>query len=152
MPNLNSASDYWKSIMAGGPAAQAATAPYAEKINAQAGAEQKQLQNNLPAGGEKNLALAQLPIQTGANIAGLYAGLGPQAASALGGLGGTAASAGTGSGGVSANAAGSNLSLAANQAAAKNQMFGGIGSGLGTLAGGYLGGPAFSAAKGAGGK
>src|SRR4029077_20226837 len=139
LPLLNSAGNYWQALMQGGPAAQAATAPYAERIAGQTAAAQKQIQSNLPAGGEKNLALAELPIQSNASIANLYAGLGPQAASMIQSLALGSAGAGTGSGGVSAAAGGSNENLAATQAASKNNMFGGIGSGLGQIAGTSLG-------------
>lgn len=139
LPNLGTASNYWQSILAGGPAAQSATAPYAETIAGQTAAAQKQIQQTLPAGGEKNLALAELPIQSATNIARLYEGLEPTAASALSSLGLGAASAGSSSGGVSASAGTANENLAATTAASKNNMMGGIGSGLGTLAGGVLG-------------
>jgi hypothetical protein len=156
LPNLGTAASYWQSLLQGGPAAQAATAPYAQTIAAQTAAAQKQIQNTLPAGGEKNLAQAQAKTQEGASIANLYQGLGPQAASQLQALALGSAGAGTGSGSVSAGAGASNLSLAGSQAAAKGNMFGGIGSGIGTLAGGMLGskgtGTGALGNKGAGGK
>lgn len=155
LPALGSASNYWADILKGGPSAQAATAPYAQTIAGQTAAAQKQIQNNLPAGGEKNLALAQLPIAGATSVANLYQGLGPMAASQLQALGLGSAGAGTGSGGVSASAGSANESLAAQQAQAKGSMFGGIGQGLGSLAGGAMAGKGAGAgagaAKGAGG-
>jgi hypothetical protein len=139
IPGLTTASDYWKALLSGGSAAQAATAPFAQTIASQTQAAQRQIQQNLPGGGEKNLALAQLPIAQGQSVANLYQGLGPMAASQLQALSLGSAGAGTSSGGVSASAGASNEQLAASQAAAKGQMFGGIGSGIGTLAGGALG-------------
>lgn len=139
LPNLSTAANYWQSILKGGPEAQAATAPFAQTIAGQTQAAQRQIQNTLPAGGEKNLALAQLPIAQGQSIANLYQGLGPTAASQLQSLALGSAGAGTGSGGVSASAGASNEQLAASQAAAKGQMFGGIGAGLGSAAGGAMG-------------
>lgn len=139
IPGLQTASDYWSSLLKGGPAAQAATAPYAQTIAAQTAAAQQQIKNTLPMGGEQNLALAQSKTQQGASVANLYQGLGPTAASQLQALSLGSAGAGTGSGSVSAGAGASNENLAASQAAAKGQMLGGIGSGVGTLAGGMLG-------------
>jgi len=155
IPGLQTASDYWNALLKGGPAAQAATAPYAQTIAAQTAAAQKQIQSTLPMGGEKNLAEAQAKTQQGASIANLYQGLGPTAASQLQALSLGSAGAGTGSGGVSAGAGASNENLAASQAAAKGQMWGGIGSGVGTLAGGAMGskgtGTGVLGNKGAGG-
>ncbi len=139
MPGLNSAEGYWNSILQGGPAAQAATAPYAQTIAAQTAANQKNIQNTLPMGGEKNLALAQNQTQQGASIANLYQGLGPMAATQLGNLSLGVANAGTGSGQVSSSAGASMANLAGQQAQAKGQMWGGIGQGIGSLAGGKLG-------------
>jgi len=135
LPQLSTASNYWSDILKGGPSAQAATAPYAQTIAGQTEAAQKQIQNALPQGGEKNLALAQLPITKATNIANLYQGLGPTAASNLQNIGLGAASAGTGSGSVSSGAGSSNEQLAAQMSAQKAQMWSGIGSGVGALAG-----------------
>lgn len=150
MPGLNTASNYWMDILKGGPSAQAATAPYAQTIAGQTAAAQRQIKDMLPAGGEKNLALAQLPISQARSVADLYQGLGPTAASQLQALGLGSAGAGTGAGSVSATAGGSMANLAGQQAAGKGSMAGGIGSGLGSLAGGALAGK--GAATAAGGK
>lgn len=139
LPNLGTAANYWSDILKGGPSAQAATAPYAQTIAGQTAAAQKSIRDMLPAGGEKNLALAQLPISQAASIANLYQGLGPAAASQLQALGLGSAGAGTGAGGVSANAGGSMANLAGQQAQAKGSMWGGIGSGVGTALGGKMG-------------
>lgn len=139
IPGISSASNYYSDLLKGGPTAQSATAPYAQKIQEQAGVTQRNILNNLPAGGERNLALAQLPLTTGTNIANLYQGLGPQAASGLSGLSLGAAGAGTGSGGVSSSAGSSLTGLAGQQQQAKGSATGGIGAGLGSLAGGALG-------------
>lgn len=141
LPNLSAAGSYWQDILKGGPSAQAATAPYAQTIAGQTAAAQKQIQSMLPAGGEKNLALATLPISQAKSVADLYQGLGPAAASQLQALGLGSAGAGTGAGGVSANAGGSMANLAGQQAQAKGAMWGGIGSGIGSIMGGALGSP-----------
>jgi hypothetical protein len=138
LPNLGTAASYWQSLLQGGPAAQAATAPYAQQIASQTAASQKQIEQNLPAGGEKNLALAQLPIQQGASVANLYQGLGPTAASQLQSLALGSASAGTGSGAVSSGAGSSLTGLAGQQNAAKGSALGGLGAGAGTLLGSSL--------------
>jgi len=140
LPNLNTASNYWGQILKGGSAAQSATAPYAQLINQQAGQTRNNIINTLPAGGEKNLALATLPIQTATNVANLYQTLQPTAAGALQGLAVGAGGLGTGSGQVSAGAGASLNQLAGQQAAAKGQMWGGIGQGAGALLGGMAGG------------
>lgn len=150
LPNLGTAASYWQALLKGGPAAQAATAPYAQTIAAQTAAAQKQIQNTLPMGGEQNLALANAKTQQGMSIANLYQGLGPTAASQLQALALGSAGAGTGSGGVSASAGAANENLAASQAAAKGQMWGGVGSGVGSILGGKLGaGGGLSGNKGA---
>lgn len=133
------AGNYWEQLMGGGAPAQAATAPYAQTIEAQAGQTQKNILNNLPAGGERNLALAQLPLQTGTNIASLYQGLGPTAATNLGNLSLGVGGLGTGSGGVGVGAGTSLMGLAGQQMQAKGSATGGLGAGLGSLAGGALG-------------
>lgn len=138
-PGLQTSENYWQSMLQGGPAAQAATAPYAQTIAQQTAANQKNIQNTLPAGGEKNLALAQNQTQQGASVANLYQGLGPQAAQQLGNLSLGIANTGNQSGGVSAQSGASNLNLAGQQAQAKGQMWGGIGQGAGSLLGGKLG-------------
>jgi hypothetical protein len=139
LPLLGSAGTYWSQLLQGGPAAQAATAPYAQTIAGQTAAAQKQIQQNLPAGGEKNLALAELPISQAASVANLYQGLGPTAASQMQSLALGSASAGTGSGAVGSSAGGSLTGLAGQQQAAKGNAIGGFGQGAGTLLGGALG-------------
>lgn len=140
LPGLKSSTDYWTSILKGGPQAQAAVAPYAQQINANAATTTQNIENNLPAGGEKNLALARVPAQTAGQVASLYAGMQPAAAGALGGLSTGIAGAGNASGGVSANAGSANEQFAASQAQAKAQMVSGIAHGVGSIAGGAFGG------------
>lgn len=140
LPGIKSSMDYWQSILKGGPQAQAAVAPYAATINAQGNQASKQIENFMPAGGERNLAAAMVPVSTASNIAHLYAGMQPAAASALGGLSLGAGGAGNQSGGVSSQAGAANENLAGQQAQAKGAALGGLGEGLGSAAGGYLGG------------
>lgn len=135
LPSLSTSANYWQDILKGGPSAQAATAPYAQTIAGQTAAAQRNIQSMLPAGGEKNLALAQLPVSQAASVANLYQGLGPTAASQLQALGLGSAGAGTGAGGVSAHAGATNEQLAAQMSAQKGQMWSGKGEGLGGMAG-----------------
>ena len=139
LPGLTSANTYWMDLLHGGQAAQSATAPYAQTIAQQTAQNQKNIQSTLPAGGEKNLALAQNQTGMGQSIANLYQGLGPQAAQQLGNLSLGAGGVGNQGAGVGAQAGGSLLNLAGQQAQAKGQMWGGIGSGVGSLMGGKLG-------------
>lgn len=113
LPAYQTGSNYWQSLIAGGPQAQAATAPYAQKIAAQTQANQQQIQNMLPAGGQKQLALAQNQIGQGQSIANLYQGLGPQAAAQLQQLASSA-------GGQAVGAGASLTSLAGSQSEAKS--------------------------------
>jgi len=138
-PNITSASDYWQKLLGSPQAQQQALGPSEGNISqAYQGAKQT-IQNTLPQGGEKNLALAQLPTAQAGSIAQLYQGLGPQAATQLGNLGLGVGGLGVGSGGVGAQAGGTLTSLAGQQSLAKGQALGGLGQGLGAAAGGYLG-------------
>jgi len=138
LPYMTSAGNYWQALMQGGPAAQRAVAPYAQDISTQAGTTARNITNTLPAGGERNLALAELPIATGTNIANLYQRMGPLAAEQLQALSLGSAGAGNAAGGVSASAGAANENLAASVANSKGNMFGSAGAGLGSLAGSVL--------------
>lgn len=126
------AQNFWSQVLGGGPGAANAVAPAAMNINETATGAQNAINSFMPAGGERNLASAQLQNQKQGQIANLYANVQPQAANALTGIAGL----GSSFGGVGANAGGSLLSLAGNQAQAKGQALGGLGQGIGTFLGG----------------
>ena len=79
------AENYWQTLLNGNPAAvQGAIGPISEQMRQQSQAGIRQLASSLPAGGERNLALANAQNQQYGDLARLYAGVQPQAASALG--------------------------------------------------------------------
>jgi hypothetical protein len=85
---LGNASNYWNALLHGGQAAVQATGPIASQIGQAAQGTANSIRAFSPRGGEQNLALAQNQMQTGNNIARLYAGMQPMAAGALQGIGG----------------------------------------------------------------
>lgn len=95
-PLLGQASDYWSALMKGGQAATQATGPYASLIGQQGEGTRRSIMAQSPRGGEQNLALAQNSMQTGNNIARLYAGMQPAAAQGLQGIGNAYLGAGQG--------------------------------------------------------
>lgn len=131
---FNPAKDYWTSLLQGGQAAQVAVAPIAEQVQATSEAGQRNILNSLPAGGERNLALAQAKIQQGSDISRLYAGVQPTAASNLGQLAGSITGQGVNLGSTAAPSTGSALNYfsqnASNQTAAANEAASGFGSAL----------------------
>lgn len=86
---LAPASNYWKALLGGGQAAVQATGPIASQIGQAAEGARSAISALTPRGGEQNLALAQNYNQSANNIARLYAGMQPLAASQLQGIGGT---------------------------------------------------------------
>ena len=85
---LAPASNYWSSLLKGGQAAVQATGPYASLIGQQGQGTRNSILAGTPRGGEQNLALAENSMQTGNNIARLYAGMQPLAAQGLQGVAG----------------------------------------------------------------
>src|SRR6266704_4461361 len=85
---LAPASNYWSSLLQGGQAAVQATGPYASLIGQQGQGTRNAIVAGTPRGGEQNLALAENSMQTGNNIARLYAGMQPLAAQGLQGVAG----------------------------------------------------------------
>jgi hypothetical protein len=85
---LAPASNYWQSLLHGGQAAVQATGPIASQIGQAAQGARNSIQAMTPRGGEQNLALAENYNQASNNIARLYAGMQPLAASQLAGIGG----------------------------------------------------------------
>lgn len=82
------ARDYWQALMGGGQAARVAVGPSAELIGEVGDATRRTIGENLPRGGERNLATAQSQIGQQRDISRLYAGVQPQAAQMLGALSG----------------------------------------------------------------
>jgi hypothetical protein len=81
------AENYWQTLLSGTPAAvQDAIGPISEQMRGQGQAGINQIASSMPAGGERNLAISQAQQQQYGNLARLYAGVQPQAASALGQL------------------------------------------------------------------
>ena len=81
------AANYWSTLLSGNPTAvQGAIGPISEQMRTQSGAGIRNLASSMPAGGERNLAVAQAQNQQYGDLARLYAGVQPQAAAALGQL------------------------------------------------------------------
>ena len=129
---INPAINYYQGVLAGGPQAQQAVAPAAQQISQVYSQQQKNEQNLLPQGGERNLALAQLPIQRAGQIASLYQGVQPAAAQALSGIG-------TNLLGLGGQAGQGLVGYQGQQNAQKGAALGGLGQGLGQLGGKALG-------------
>jgi hypothetical protein len=87
------AKDYWSALLQGGPAATTAVGPYAAQLRLQSTGASRAIQAGSPAGGERNLALANNNAGTYSQIQRLTAGVQPMAASALGSLAGLPISA-----------------------------------------------------------
>lgn len=142
---LGSAKDFWSGILQGnGTGGQQLVAPSAQKIGQVYSGNAKTLQNFMPAGGERNLALEQNQLGKASSIAGLYQNVQPYAASQLASLGGTAGSTGTGAGGVGTSGFGALTGYQSNQNNAKAASMGGIGGGLGSILSNAFLGPAKS--------
>lgn len=89
------ASNYWQSLLKGGQAAVEATGPIASQIGQAAQGSRQSIAALTPRGGEQNLATAESFNQQSNNIARLYAGMQPAAATALGQLAGEAFGSGS---------------------------------------------------------
>lgn len=134
MPAYKSATDFWSGVLSGGnTGGQQLVAPSAQSIGQLYSGNQKTLQNFMPAGGERNLALQQNQLQKASSIAGLYRNVQPYAAQQLASLAGVGLQGGTGAAGVGQQGFGDLASYMANQNAAKGASLGGIGKGLGTI-------------------
>lgn len=78
-PALN----YWQDLLQGGQAAMNAVGPSADLVRGNMNAAYQSMVQNLPRGGERNLAVAQNTTQGYSNLARLYAGVQPTAANAI---------------------------------------------------------------------
>ena len=122
------ATNYWSSLLSGNPTAiQSAVGPSADLVRGSMTAAQRQIGSSMPAGGERNLALAQNAQQGYSNLARLYAGVQPAAASALGQLSGIPIGAGVSTMGQGAPQVGAGLW--AQQMGQQNAMQGMQGAG-----------------------
>src|SRR6267142_3883304 len=121
------ATNFWTDLLKGGQAAQQATGPYASLIGQAAQGARQNILGSTPRGGEQNLALAQNTNQASNNIARLYAGMQPTAASNL------AQIAGEYFGSGSAVNPGANIGSAAQNYLSQQQMSEQAGQGYGSL-------------------
>jgi len=119
------AANYWSTLLSGNPTAvQGAIGPISEQMRTQSGAGIRNLASSMPAGGERNLAVAQAQNQQYGDLARLYAGVQPQAAAALGQLSSIPMGAGTAIMGQGAPQVGAGLysQIAGNQQAAQGKQ------------------------------
>jgi hypothetical protein len=123
--DLSQAANWYKNLLAGGPAAQQATGPYASLLGQAYSGARQGIQAFTPRGGEQNLALAQNYNQQANDIARLYAGMQPLAAQGLTGIG----SAYLGSGAQFNPQASPYAAMAAYQMGGQNAMNAGTGFG-----------------------
>lgn len=109
-PGLNIAENWYETLASGDPGAiMRATAPMAQQTNQAATGAKANIMANAPAGGEKNLALEEVDVNRGAQIAKTASGAVQSAPESLGKLAGQ---------GIGESQAGTSLAL------------GGIGTGL----------------------
>ena len=122
------ASNYWTALLKGGPAATTAVGPYAGQLRTQGTGALNAISSTLPAGGEKNLAMANTIGNTYSNIQRLTAGMQPTAATALGSLAGPLLGAGTNTSGQGLSLTPSLLQNAQFTAASTQQGAAGLGN------------------------
>jgi hypothetical protein len=129
-----SATDFWSGVLSGnGTGGQQLVAPSAQQIGQVYSGNAKTLQNFMPAGGERNLALSQNQLGKASSIAGLYNNVQPYAAQQLANLAGLGGQIGTGTGQLATAGFGDLTAYQGQQNAAKGASMGGIGSGLGKI-------------------
>ena len=80
--------DYWNAIMQGGHAANLALGPESQAIRGGFDVAQRNIEQNLPRGGERSLSLAQLEIEKGGRLGNLPTLARRAAAGSLGQLAG----------------------------------------------------------------
>lgn len=137
---LTSAKNFWSGVLSGnGTGGQQLVAPSAQQIGQVYSGNQKTIQDFMPAGGQRNLALSQSRQGEASSIASLYNNVQPYAASQLASLGATEGGVGTSAGGVGTQGFGTLTGYQSNQNQAKAQSLGGIGGGLGSILGAGLG-------------
>lgn len=156
-PGLAEAESFYQSLASGDPGAiMRATAPAAQQINQATAGAKKNILENAPSGGEKNLALEMADVNKGAQIGGIASQSflnAPNALSQLAGqgVGESISAAGTGISGLSAGS--SSLAslggLQINNQQLKDQEKGSTLGALGSL--GEAGAGAVGGALGGGG-
>ena len=107
--------DYWNSIMQGGHAANLALGPEAQAIRGGFDVSQRNIEQNLPRGGERNLSLAQLEIEKGGRLGNLPTIARRQAAGSLAQLSGIPFGVGSAAGGQATTLAGNLLDYGLDQ-------------------------------------
>jgi len=96
LPGLEQAETYYSKVASGDPAALArANAPAIQQITEQSNAAKKNILQDNPRGGERNLALEEADITKGAQISNLTTGSYLGSFGSLAGLGGQNVSQGT---------------------------------------------------------
>ena len=111
----NPAFDYWNSIMQGGHAANLALGPESQAIRGGFDVAQRNIGQNLPRGGERNLSLAQLEIEKGGRLGNLPTLARRQAAGNLAQLSGIPLGVASAAGGQASGLAGNLLSFGLSQ-------------------------------------
>ena len=110
-PALN----YWSSILQGGHAANLALGPESQAIRGGFDVAQRNIEQNLPRGGERNLGLAQLEIEKGGRLGNLPTLARRQAAGSLGQLAGLPFGVASAAGGQASGLAGNLLNYGLSQ-------------------------------------
>ena len=107
--------DYWNAIMQGGHAANLALGPESQAIRGGFDVAQRNIEQNLPRGGERNLGLAQLEIEKGGRLGNLPTLARRAAAGSLGQLAGIPFGVGSAAGGQATTLAGNLLNYGQSQ-------------------------------------
>ncbi|KKL49864.1 hypothetical protein LCGC14_2311260, partial [marine sediment metagenome] len=121
--------DYWSSILQGGHAANLALGPESQAIRGGFDVAQRNIEQNLPRGGERNLSLAQLEIEKGGRLGNLPTIARRQAAGSLAQLSGIPFGVGSAAGAQATGLAGNLLNYGVSQ---QQQALGGA-TGIGEL-------------------
>lgn len=127
MTAWNPAVNYFQQLLQGGQAARVATGPSAELTREAYTGGQQQLQDMVPRGGERNLALAQSTTRESGDLSRLYSGVQPMAAQALGALSGIPIGVSPGFTGSAGTNVGASLNYYQNQQQQQQQSGAGIG-------------------------
>ena len=107
--------DYWNAIMQGGHAANLALGPEAQAIRGGFDVAQRNIEQNLPRGGERNLSLAQLETEKYGRLGNLPTIARRQAAGSLAQLAGIPFGVATAAGAQASGLAGNLLSYGLSQ-------------------------------------
>lgn len=123
------ASDYFRKLLSGDPTQTAqAVGPTSDLLKGQAQAQSRQMAATMPQGGEANAAQSAIAQGSSNDLARLYAGVQPGAATALGQLAGMPL-------GASAPNVGSGLKFDTHQQEQQSNAKGSLGSGVGQVLG-----------------